>query len=48
MLCQYFPDAWSGCDLIVGFSSGMPIKKAVVKVIGAVTPVDKDKEKMIQ
>ena len=43
-----FPDAWSECDLIVGFSSSMPIKKALVEVISAVTPVDKGKEKMIK
>ena len=40
-----FPDAWSGCDLIVGSSSGVPIKRGVVEVIGAATPVGKCKEK---
>ena len=30
-----FPDAWSGCDLIVGASSGVPIKRGVVEAIGA-------------
>ena len=32
----------------MGFSSSMPIKKAVVEVISVVTPVDKGKEKMIK
>jgi len=29
-----FLDAWSRCDLIVGTSSGLPIKRGVVKAIG--------------
>ena len=32
----------------MGFSSSMPIKKALVEVISVVTPVDKGKEKMIK
>ena len=32
-----FPNAWSGYDLIVGASSGVPIKREVVKAIGAVS-----------
>ena len=43
-----FPDAWSGCDLIVGASSGVPIKRGVVKAIGVATPVGKGKEKKIK
>ncbi|XP_065625328.1 peroxidase 64 [Quercus suber] len=35
-----FLDAWSGCDLIVGSSSGTPIKKGVVEAIGAATLVE--------
>ena len=38
-----FSDAWLGCDLIVGFSLSVPIKRGVVKAIGAVTPLDKGK-----
>ena len=43
-----FPDVWSGCDLIVSFSSGVPINKEVVEVIGAATPMGKGKEKKIE
>ena len=37
-----------GCDLIVGASSGVPIKKGAVEAIGAATPIGKDKEKKIK
>ena len=43
-----FPDAWLGCDLIVGTSSGVPIKRGVVEAIGAATPMGKGKEKRIK
>ena len=43
-----FPNAWLGCDLIVGSSSGVPIKRGVVGVTSAATPVGKDKEKKIK
>ena len=43
-----FPDVWSGCDLIVSFSSGVPINKEVVEVIGAATPMGKGKETKIK
>ena len=39
-----FPNAWSGCDLIVSTSSGVPIKRGVVEAIGAATLVGKGKE----
>ena len=43
-----FPDAWSGCDLIVGASSGVPIKRGAVEAIGVATLVGKVKEKKIK
>ena len=43
-----FLASWARCDLIVGFSSGMLIKKGVVEEIGAATPMDKGKEKKIK
>jgi len=43
-----FPDAWSRCNLIVGSSFGVRIKKGVVEVIGAATPMGKCKEKKIK
>ena len=43
-----FPDTWSGCDLIVGASSGAPFKREVVEEISAATPVGKGKEKKIK
>ena len=42
---NYFLDAWSGCDFIVGVSSGVPIKRGLVEAIGVATPVGKGKEK---
>ena len=42
-----FSDAWLGCDLIVGNSSGVLIKRGVVEAIGAATPTGKGKEKKI-
>ena len=43
-----FPTSWPRCDLIVGSSSSVPIKKRVVEEIGVVTPVGKGKEKKIK
>ena len=43
-----FLDAWSGCDLIVGTSSSVPIKRGVIEAIGAETPVRKGREKKIK
>ena len=43
-----FLGTWSGCDLIVGTSSGVPIKKGAVEAIGAATPIGKGKEKKIK
>ena len=43
-----FPDTWSRCDLIVGSSFDVPIKRGVVEAIGVVTPVGKGKEKKIK
>ena len=45
---QDFPETWSGCDLIVGTSSGVPIKKGTIEAIGAATPVGKGAEKKIK
>ena len=39
-----FPEVWSGCDLIVGTSSGVPIKRGVVEAIGAATTIGKGKK----
>ena len=36
-----FLDAWSGCDLIVGSSSSVLIKRGVVEAIGIATPIGK-------
>ena len=35
---QNFPKAWSGCDLIMGTSSSVSIKRGAVEAIGAATP----------
>ena len=43
-----FLNAWLGCDLIVGASFGVPIKRGVVEAIGIVTPVGNGKEKKIK
>ena len=45
---QDFLETWSGCDLIVGASSGMPIKRGVIEAISAATPISKGKEKKIK
>ena len=45
---QDFPEVWSGCDLIVGASTGVPIKKGAVEVISAGTPVGISREKAIK
>ena len=45
---QDFPETWSRCDLIVGASSVVPIKRGAVEAIGAATPIGKGKEKKIK
>ena len=45
---QDFPETWSGCDLIIGTSSGVPIKRGAVEAIGAATAIGKGKEKRIK
>ena len=45
---QNFPEVWSGCDLIVGASAGVPIKKGAVEVISAGTPIGMSKERAIK
>ena len=45
---QDFPETWSGCDLIISTSSGVPIKRGAVEAIGVATPVGKGKEKRIK
>ena len=42
---QDFPETWSSCDLIIGTSSRVPIKRGAIEVIGAATPIGKGKEK---
>ena len=44
---QDFPETWSGCDLIVGASAGVPIKKGAVEAISAGTFVNMSKERAI-
>ena len=43
-----FPISWSVYDLIMGFYSGVTIKKGVVEEIDAATPVGNGKEKKIK
>ena len=45
---QDFPEVWSRCDLIVGASTGVPIKKGAVEVISASTPIGISKERAIK
>ena len=45
---QDFLETWSGCDLIIGTSFGVPIKKGAIEAIGAATPASKGKEKRIK
>ena len=45
---QDFPEVWLGCDLIVGASAGVPIKKGAVEVISAGTLVGMRKERVIK
>ena len=45
---QNFLRTWSRCDLIIGTSSGVPIKRGVVEEISVATPVGKGKEKRIK
>ena len=39
---------WSGCDLIVDTSSGVPIKRGAVEAIGAATSINEGIEKKIK
>ena len=43
-----FPKTWSSCDLIIGTSSKVPIKRGAIEAIGAATPASKGKEKRIK
>ena len=45
---QDFPEVWSGCDLIVGASAGVPIKKGAMEAISAGTSVSMSKERAIK
>ena len=45
---QDFPTTWSSCGLIIGTSSGVPIKRGAMETIGATTPAGKGKEKGIR
>ena len=45
---QDFPEVWSGCNLIVGATAGVPIKKGVMEVISAGIPVGMSKERAIK
>ena len=45
---QDFPKTQSGCDLIIGTSFGVPIKRGAIEAIGAATPTGKGKEKRIK
>ena len=45
---QDFLETWSGCDLIISTSSGVPIKRGVVEAIGAAIPIGKGTEKKIK
>ena len=45
---SYFLAPWPGSDLIIGFSTSVPIKREVVEEIGATTPVGKSKEKKLK
>ena len=41
---QDFPSTWLGCGLIIGTSSGIPIKKGAIETIGTATPAGQGKE----
>ena len=45
---QDFPETWSRCDLIVGASAGVAIKKGVVEAVIAGTSVSMSKERAIK
>ena len=45
---QDFPETWSSCYLIIGTSSGVPMKRGAIEAIGAATPASKGKEKRIK
>ena len=45
---QDFLETWSGCDLIVGAFTGVPIKKGAVEAIRAGTSVGMSKERAIK
>ena len=40
-----FPASWPGSDLVVGSSTGVPIKRGVIEEISAATSTGKGKEK---
>ena len=43
---QDFPETWLGYSLVIGTSSGVPIKKGAVETIGAVIALSKGKDVM--
>ena len=45
---QDFLETWSGCDLIIGASSGIPIKRGAIEALSVATPISKGKEKKIK
>ena len=45
---QDFLETWSGCDLIVGAFTGVPIKKGAVEAIRVGTSVSISKERAIK
>ena len=45
---QDFPEVWSGCNLIVGATAGVPIKKGAVKAINVGNSIDIRKERAIK
>ena len=45
---QDFLETWSRCDLIVGASSKVPIKRGAIEAIGVATPIGKGIEKKIK
>ena len=45
---QDFPETWSGCDLIIGASTWVSIKKGAVEAISAGTSVGISKQRAIK
>ena len=45
---QDFPENWLGCDLVVGASAGVPIKKGAVEAISPSAPIGMSKGKAIK